>query len=145
MTTTLTPTCPLCGLRFESRPLLELHLREDHAHTGRPAASQDGLDARASGPRPSDRAGRDQSAAPSRTQESVAPKNQRPGQPRSRRTAAVLRRVAGAFRHANAELQLASEAMLRPPGARRPLGLADPPAERDAESRAARGRTHRAA
>ena len=23
-------TCPLCGLRFSNRPLLELHLREDH-------------------------------------------------------------------------------------------------------------------
>ena len=30
MTSTLTPACPLCGLRYESRPLLELHIREDH-------------------------------------------------------------------------------------------------------------------
>jgi hypothetical protein len=30
MTVTLNPTCPLCGLRFASRPLLDLHLREDH-------------------------------------------------------------------------------------------------------------------
>jgi hypothetical protein len=27
---TLTPTCSFCGLRFAGRPLLELHIREDH-------------------------------------------------------------------------------------------------------------------
>jgi uncharacterized protein len=30
MTVTLNPACPLCGLRFASRPLLDLHVREDH-------------------------------------------------------------------------------------------------------------------
>ena len=30
MPTTLNPTCPLCGLRYTDRPLLELHVREDH-------------------------------------------------------------------------------------------------------------------
>jgi hypothetical protein len=30
MTGTQITTCPLCGLRFSNRPLLELHLREDH-------------------------------------------------------------------------------------------------------------------
>lgn len=30
MTTTTIATCPLCGLRFSNRPLLELHVREDH-------------------------------------------------------------------------------------------------------------------
>jgi len=30
MTSTLTPACPLCGLRYASKPLLELHIREDH-------------------------------------------------------------------------------------------------------------------
>lgn len=24
------PACPLCGMRFGSRPLLDLHIREDH-------------------------------------------------------------------------------------------------------------------
>ncbi len=24
-------TCPLCGLRYPARPLLDLHIREDHA------------------------------------------------------------------------------------------------------------------
>ena len=29
MPTTLNPACPLCGLRFGNRPLLDLHIRED--------------------------------------------------------------------------------------------------------------------
>jgi hypothetical protein len=30
MLTTVNPACPLCGLRFENKPLLDLHIREDH-------------------------------------------------------------------------------------------------------------------
>jgi hypothetical protein len=30
MPSTLIATCPLCGLRFANRALLDLHLREDH-------------------------------------------------------------------------------------------------------------------
>jgi hypothetical protein len=30
MTSTLTSACPLCGLRYDSKPLLELHMGEDH-------------------------------------------------------------------------------------------------------------------
>jgi len=30
MLTMLILTCPLCGLRYSNRPLLELHIREDH-------------------------------------------------------------------------------------------------------------------
>jgi hypothetical protein len=30
MPSTLNPACPLCGLRFVNKPLLDLHLREDH-------------------------------------------------------------------------------------------------------------------
>jgi hypothetical protein len=37
MSSTLTTTCPLCGLRFPGRPLLELHMREDHLERNRPA------------------------------------------------------------------------------------------------------------
>lgn len=40
MTVTLNPTCPLCGLRFASRPLLDLHVREDHRA---PDPTPDGL------------------------------------------------------------------------------------------------------
>ena len=42
MAVTLNPTCPLCGLRFASRPLLELHVREDHRDPDRtPGPAQD--------------------------------------------------------------------------------------------------------
>jgi len=37
MPTTLNPACPLCGLRYTGRPLLELHLREDHLQRERRA------------------------------------------------------------------------------------------------------------
>jgi|SRR6185437_14491672 hypothetical protein len=30
MPNTLNPACPLCGLRFENKPILDLHMREDH-------------------------------------------------------------------------------------------------------------------
>lgn len=40
---TLTPTCSVCGLRFASRPLLELHVREDHGQDGRAGARRDKL------------------------------------------------------------------------------------------------------
>lgn len=42
MPTMLIPTCPLCGLRYASRPLLELHIREDHR--SRRGAGPDGRD-----------------------------------------------------------------------------------------------------
>src|SRR5215472_15128306 len=33
-------TCPLCGLRYPTRPLLDLHIREDHARReNQPAAA----------------------------------------------------------------------------------------------------------
>jgi hypothetical protein len=41
-------TCPLCGLRYPTRPLLDLHIREDHAQRDRkpaaPAAEAPGQD-----------------------------------------------------------------------------------------------------
>jgi hypothetical protein len=30
MSSTINPTCPLCGLRYTDRSLLDLHIREDH-------------------------------------------------------------------------------------------------------------------
>jgi hypothetical protein len=39
MSSTLTTTCPLCGLRFPGRPLLDLHMREDHRERNLPAES----------------------------------------------------------------------------------------------------------
>ncbi len=40
MPTTLNPTCPLCGLRYTGRPLLELHIREDHRPRDRHADAE---------------------------------------------------------------------------------------------------------
>lgn len=37
MSGTLTTACPLCGLRCAGRPLLELHIREDHLQRNRGA------------------------------------------------------------------------------------------------------------
>ena len=37
MSSTLTTTCPLCGLRFPGRPLLDLHIRDDHRERDRSA------------------------------------------------------------------------------------------------------------
>jgi hypothetical protein len=43
-------TCPLCGLRFTNRALVELHLRDDHQRRrpedGRPQPAQAGLPGR---------------------------------------------------------------------------------------------------
>jgi hypothetical protein len=42
MSATLIRTCPLCGLRFDNLPILELHIREDHRRRERQAAQDDG-------------------------------------------------------------------------------------------------------
>ncbi|HEY1345163.1 MAG TPA: hypothetical protein VGF54_09285 [Streptosporangiaceae bacterium] len=42
MSAPLIRTCPLCGLRFDSLPILELHIREDHRRRERRAAPDDG-------------------------------------------------------------------------------------------------------
>jgi hypothetical protein len=53
MPTTLNPTCPLCGLRYTDRPLLELHLREDHLQRERHAEPAPGdADDAGDGPAP---------------------------------------------------------------------------------------------
>jgi hypothetical protein len=36
MAAMLTAACPLCGLRFGSKALLELHVREDHPRAPQP-------------------------------------------------------------------------------------------------------------
>jgi hypothetical protein len=37
MSSMFATACPLCGLRFPGRPLLDLHMREDHPQRNRPA------------------------------------------------------------------------------------------------------------
>ena len=89
MTSTLTPACPLCGLRYASKPLLELHIREDH----RP---------RRTGP----------AAGPSRTAKEVNPMTAA-RRPRTGQVLTVPRRGLRALRHVNDELTRASEAIIR--------------------------------
>jgi hypothetical protein len=114
MTSTLNPACPLCGLRYASKPLLELHIREDHrprrrAQPGRldPSGARASSSAVSSPSRQSGPASR-----PSRTVKEVtamtAARRPRPGQ---RMT--VPRRVLRALRLVNNELALASEAIIR--------------------------------
>ena len=44
-------TCPLCGLRYPARPLLDLHIREDHAQRdAKPAAPAAEAQAQAQAP-----------------------------------------------------------------------------------------------
>jgi hypothetical protein len=50
MSATLIRTCPLCGLRFDNLPILELHIREDHRRRERRPAQDDGDSAGAGGP-----------------------------------------------------------------------------------------------
>jgi len=134
MTSTLTPTCSLCGLRFENRPLLELHLREDHPRHSASAEPGRGTPAAvpASRPRPRGPAGRrPEPATASRTTAGPGPAGpRRPHRTRTGWARIALGRVTGAFRHVNAELLLASEAMLRLPG--EPRRPADPPGAADA-------------
>ena len=46
-------TCPLCGLKYPARPLLDLHIREDHAQRdAKPAAPAAEAQAQAQDPAP---------------------------------------------------------------------------------------------
>jgi hypothetical protein len=145
MTSTLTPTCSFCGLRFENRPLLELHVRDDHAQLGTSAQSRQGKPAGAPVPQPhpSSQANRHgQRAAGPRTEARTAIAG-----PRRHTGWAMtsMRRAIGAFRHANAEVMLASELMRHPAGRPRTRQSADPAAGPDRHRVDANRRTDRAA
>lgn len=133
MTSTLNPACPLCGLRYASKPLLELHIREDHrplrrARPGRPGVAGG---TRVSSPpagSPSRRSGL--ATGPSRTAKEVtamtATCSPRPGQ-----VSTVPRRVLRALRLVNDELTRASEAIIRSARAPQPRPRIHAPAARD--------------
>jgi hypothetical protein len=117
MTGTPNPACPLCGLRFGSRPHLDLHIREDHRQRGHrnPGDTQMPLP-------PAGRASHRHNLAstPPRTTKEVtamaATHRPRPG-----RMVSGPRRVSRALRYVNDELTRASEAIIRsarvpPPG-----------------------------
>lgn len=111
MTGTPTPTCQLCGLRFASRPLLELHIREDHRGERRdgPGRDRDGTRATPASARPA--RSRGLAAKPSRTtKEAAATAAAR--RPRRGPALTVPRRAIRALRHVNDELLAASEAII---------------------------------
>ena len=124
MPSTLTPTCPFCGLRFAATPLLELHVREDHRQHDHNEPGRAGpAEATASPPR-AGAAARSSPRAPmppSAAKEviTMAATQQPRRHSRSGWTMTALRGLIRTLRHVNDELLLASELMFRPPGAPR--------------------------
>jgi hypothetical protein len=128
MPTTLNPTCPLCGLRYTDRPLLDLHIREDHRRRDdRPEPDPgDSGDTRTSPPRaralfplhslPTELfpATRDVTAAPGERREvTAAPAVRRPRGPRLGWARTALRQVVWALWYADLEMMRAFEALAR--------------------------------
>jgi hypothetical protein len=146
---TLTPTCSFCGLRFASRPLLDLHVREDHLqrdHHLEPdrgdAARARAFQPRADAPAPT----HGQSSRPRTTKEVMTMTTT----PRRRRlrggwTMTAARAVIRTIRHLDAELLLASEALFRPVGVAQPRSRAEMPADPPEPARTATERAQRAA
>jgi hypothetical protein len=146
MTSTLNPACPLCGLRYGSKPLLELHIREDHrqrrrAQIGRLDAGGTRMSSSAAGS-PSRRSGL--ASRPSRTVKEVtamtAARGPRPGQ-----VMTVVRGMLRALRHVHNELMRASEAIIRSARAPQSRPQIQAPAARDTRPSAAADRAYRAA
>lgn len=150
MPSTLTPTCPLCGLRFANRPLLELHIREDHLERDRRAepdyddSSGNGRsEPHAGGP---SRRQNQTSRLPRSTNEVIAmtatrrPRRRRPGWAMT-----ALRRAIRTLRYVNDELVCASEAIIRSARAPQPRPRADVPAGENARPAPATERADRAA
>jgi hypothetical protein len=122
MPITLNPACPLFGLRFGNKPLLELHIRQDHRQRvpGAQNGHRDRGSTRAAVPRhdsPAD--GHDLAFTPSRTtKEATAMTGRRP--PRGGRAMTALRRARCALRNVNDEPPRASEAVICPARAPQP-------------------------
>ena len=113
MTSTPNPACPLCGLGYASKPLLELHIREDHRprHRAQPGpleAGGTGVSSPAADS-PSRRPGL--ASRPARTVKEVTAMTAT-RRPRIRQVMTVPRRVLRALRHANDELMRTSEAII---------------------------------
>jgi hypothetical protein len=146
MTSTLTPACPLCGLRYASKPLLELHIREDHRPRRR--AQPGRLDAggtRASSPAAGSLSRRPALASrPSRSAKEVTAMTAT-RRPRTGQVMTVPRRVLRALRHVNDELRRASEATIRSARAPQPRPRIQAPAARDTHPGTATDRADRAA
>jgi hypothetical protein len=115
----MTPTCPLCGLHYANRPMLELHIREDHRRRRRAEPGD-----------PS--GGHELAPTPSRTTKEVT-------------AMTATHRVIRAVRHVNDELLRASEAIIRSARAPQPRPPASAPADAEAHPGTASERAGRAA
>jgi hypothetical protein len=141
MTSTLNPACPLCGLRYASKPLLELHIREDHRpQPGR--LESDGTRASSAVGSPSRRSGL--ASRPLRPVKEVTAMTAI-RHPRAGQVMTIPRRVLRALRHVNDELMRASEAIIRSARAPQSRPQIQAPAARDARPGTAADRADRAA
>jgi hypothetical protein len=129
MPSTLNPTCPLCGLRFGNKPLLDLHIREDHRErapraqnghrdTGSTRAPASGAD--------SPPGGHDLAATPSRTSKKTTARTTTHGR-RAGRAMTAMRRALRALRHVNRELRRAQAPSPAPPRTAAPPAGPGPP------------------
>ena len=130
MPSTLNQTCPLCGLRYTGRPLLELHIREDHLQRSSRAepGHDDPGDARESQPRVrglSPLRSLGSALLPTTNEVMTTTSTRRPRRSRSGWAVTALRRVLRPLRYANEELTGASEAIAR--SARAPQTRPGPP------------------
>ena len=148
MPSTLNPACPPCGLRFENKPLLDLHIREDHRQ--RVPRAQDGHrdpgSTRVAAP-PADGPphGHDGAPAPSLTTKEATARTTRHRHPPGRAITALLRALR-AVRNISDEPLRASGAAIRPARARqaRPQTPAPPGGQRrKAQERTATERADR--
>ncbi|MGH7735707.1 MAG: hypothetical protein ACREOE_18925, partial [Gemmatimonadales bacterium] len=134
MPSTLIPACPFCGLRYASRPLLDLHIREDHVQRNHPAEPDhdDSGDTRGSQPHaggPSRRRG-PTPRLPRTTNEVITiTATRRPRRPRPGWVMTALRGALRALRHVNDELVRASQAILRSARAPQPRRAEEPAAQ----------------
>ena len=146
MTSTLTPACPLCGLRYASKPLLELHIREDHRRRRRAQPAPPDVAGTQASPPPAASPSRRTAPAsrPSRTAKEVtampATRRPRPGQ-----VLTVPRRLLRALRHVNDELIRASQAIIRSARAPQPRPRIQAPAASGTDPGTAAGRADQAA
>jgi hypothetical protein len=100
MPSTHNPVCPLCGLQYASRPLLELHFREDHPPRNRPLGQiANGMIIMTA------------TQPPGQPRSPGAPRS--PGEPRSGWTRTALRRAIGRLKSLNDEFVRGPEAMFR--------------------------------
>lgn len=145
MTSTLNPTCPLCGLRYASKPMLEMHIREDHrprrrARPGRLDAG--GTEASSAAGSPSRRT--DLASTPPYTVREVTAMTAT-RRPRTGQVMTIPHRVLRAFRHVNDELMRASEAIIGSARAPQPHPQIQAPAARDTHPGTGTDRADRAA